>query len=96
MKLTLGEVRHVAELAKLELTEEEIRQFGEQLSDILDYAEQIQQVDTGAVPPTPYVLSQVNVMAEDEPQPSFPNPVALANAPDSVDGYFRVKAVFEE
>jgi aspartyl-tRNA(Asn)/glutamyl-tRNA(Gln) amidotransferase subunit C len=96
MKLTAEEVRHVAELAKLQLTEEEVQQFSEQLSAILDYAEQIQEVDTSAVPPTPFVLPLVNVMAEDRPRPCLPNQVALSNAPDSVDGYFRVKAVFEE
>ncbi len=96
MKLTVEEVKHVAELAKLALTEEEIQQFTEQLSAILDYAEQVQAVDTSAVPPTPYVLPLVNVLDEDRPRPSLPTDVALANAPDREDGYFRVRAVFEE
>jgi len=96
MRLTVEEVRHVAELAKLRLTEEEIVQYSEQLSAILDYAEQIQEVDTSTVPPTPFVLPLVNVMDEDMPRPSLSNDAALANAPDSADGYFRVRAVFEE
>ncbi len=96
MKLTPEQVKHVAELAKLGLTEAEIQQFTEQLSAILEYAEQIQAIDTSSVLPTPYVLPLSNVLDEDEPRPSLPNEVALANAPDKVDGYFRVRAVFED
>ena len=96
MKLTIEEVRHVAELAKLTLTDTEVESFADQLSAILNYAEQVQEVDTSAVPPTPYVLPLVNVMDADEPQPSFENEVALANAPDRDNGNFRVKAIFEE
>ena len=94
--LTTDEVRHVAELAKLRLTEEEIRQYTQQLSAILDYAELLQAVDTSHVPPTPYVLPLANVMAEDTPRPSLSNDAALANAPDAANGFFRVPAVFEE
>jgi aspartyl-tRNA(Asn)/glutamyl-tRNA(Gln) amidotransferase subunit C len=96
MKLTIEEVRHVAELAKLTLTDAEVESFADQLSAILNYAEQVQEVDTSAVPPTPYVLPLVNVMDADEPRPSFENEVALANAPDRDNGNFRVKAIFEE
>lgn len=94
--LTADEVRHVAELAKLRLTEAEIAQFAEQLSAILEYAERLQEVDTSSVPPTPYILPLVNVMRDDVPEPSLSNAAALANAPDSEDGFFRVRAVFEE
>ena len=48
------------------------------------------------MPPTPYVLPLHNVMAEDVPVPSLPNATALANAPDHADGFFRVRAVFED
>jgi aspartyl-tRNA(Asn)/glutamyl-tRNA(Gln) amidotransferase subunit C len=96
MKLTIEEVRHVAELAKLTLTDAEVESFADQLSAILDYAEQVQEVDTSAVAPTPYVLPLVNVMDADEPRPSLENEVALANAPDRDNGNFRVKAIFEE
>ena len=96
MHLTTDEVRHVAELAKLRLTDDEIAQYTQQLSAILDYAEILQQVDTSHVPPTPYVLPLSNVMREDVAGPSLPNAVALANAPDRDDGFFRVRAVFEE
>lgn len=96
VRLTTDEVRHVAELAKLRLTEAEIEQFSGQLSAILDYAERLQEVDTSSVPPTPYVLPLVNVMRDDVPEPSLSNEQALLNAPDSEDGFFRVRAVFEE
>jgi aspartyl-tRNA(Asn)/glutamyl-tRNA(Gln) amidotransferase subunit C len=96
MHLTLEEVRHVAELAKLRLTEEEIVQYAEQLSAILDYAEMLQQVDTSHVPPTPYVLPLANVMRDDVAGPSLSNEAALANAPDKANGFFKVRAVFEE
>src|SRR5215218_3888987 len=94
--LTVDEVRHVAELAKLRLTEAEIKQYAGQLSAILEYAERLQDVDTSSVPPTPYILPLVNVMREDLSAPSLSNEEALANAPDSEDGFFRVRAVFEE
>ena len=96
MHLTLDEVRHVAELAKLRLTDAEIAQYAEQLSAILDYAQILQAVDTSNVPPTPYVLPLENVMREDEPAAGLTNEAALANAPDHDDGFFRVRAVFEE
>lgn len=96
MKLTPEEVRHVAELAKLSLSEEEVAQYAEQLSDILSYAEMLQDVDTSSVPPTPYVLPLSNVMRDDEPTPCLSNEEALANAPDSDEGFFRVRAVFDE
>ena len=96
MQLTTEEVRHVAELAKLALTEEEIVQYTQQLSAILDYATLLQAVDTSGVPPTPYILPLTNVMREDEAAPCLSNAAALANAPDSDQGFFRVRAVFEE
>ena len=94
MQLTLDEVRHVAELAKLRLSEEEIAEYTEQLSAILEYADTLRSVDTSGVPPTPFVLDIDTVMRADEPGDSLTNEEALANAPDSADGFFRVKAVF--
>ena len=96
MNLSLDDVRHVAELAKLTLTEEEIVRFADQLSDILNYAERLQSVDTGHVAPTPYPLPLDNVFRDDEPGDCLTNEEALANAPDSADGFFRVKAYFDE
>ncbi len=96
MHLTIDEVRHVAQLARLGLTDEELALYAEQLSAILDYADLLQQVDTSHVAPTPYVLPLQNVMREDVAVASLDNAVALSNAPDKADGFFRVHAVFEE
>jgi len=96
MKLTVEEVRHVAELAKLELSDDEIHDYAEQLSAILDYAAQVQAVDTSSVPPTPYVLPLHNVMRGDEVGDCLPNAAAVANAADAKNGFFRVRAIFEE
>lgn len=96
MHLSHEEVRHVAELAKLHLTDAEIAQYAEQLSAVLDYAERLQEVDTSHVPPTPYPLPLTNVLRADEPANGLSNEEALANAPDSADGFFRVKAYFDE
>jgi aspartyl-tRNA(Asn)/glutamyl-tRNA(Gln) amidotransferase subunit C len=96
MHLTEAEVRHVANLARLQLTDAEAAQYAEQLSAILDYAEMLQQVDTSHVPPTPYVLPLQNVLRSDTAEAGLSNAAALANAPDQADGFFRVRAVFEE
>lgn len=95
MALTREEVAHIAELAKLGLTEEEMEQFREQLSAILEYAARLQELDTAAIPPTASVLDLQNVMRPDQPRPSIPREDALANAPDAEAGQFRVKAVLE-
>ncbi len=96
MNLTKDEVAHVAELAKLQLTDTELEEFAGQLGQILTYAQQVQSVDTSAVPPTPQVLPLINVLATDEARGSLSNEQAVVNAPDSDDGYFRVVAVFDD
>ncbi len=96
MHLTQDEVRHVAELAKLRLSEAEIQEYAMQLSAILDYAERIQEADTSSVPPTPYVLPLTNVMRADAARPGLDNETALDNAPDRANGFFRVRGIFEE
>ncbi len=96
MTLTREEVEHVAWLARLQLSEEEIEAFREQLSAILEYARMLEEIDLSEVPPTATVLPMRNVMREDEVRPSLPQDVVLANAPDAEDGYFRVRAVLPE
>jgi aspartyl-tRNA(Asn)/glutamyl-tRNA(Gln) amidotransferase subunit C len=95
MKLSRAEVEHIAELARLGLTEEEKETFREQLSAILEYAEMLQQLDTEAIPPTATVLPLQNVMRPDEVAPSFSQEDILANAPDAAEGCFRVRAILE-
>ena len=94
-KLSRVEVEHIAELAKLSLTDEEREKFGEQLSAILEYAEILQRLDTEAIPPTATVLPLWNVMAADQVRPSFSREDVLANAPDAETGCFRVQAILE-
>lgn len=94
-QLSLQEVETIAELAKLNLTEEEKATFQEQLSDILDYAEVLQQVDTTDIPPTASALPINNVMRPDQRQLSLSNEEALYNAPAAEEGSFKVKAVLE-
>jgi len=93
--LSREEVRHVAELAKLGLTEEEKGLFSEQLSAILDYAERLQELDTEDVPPTAHSIPLQNVMRDDEVTSSCPPEDILANAPQSEQGSFKVQAVLE-
>ncbi len=93
MALTREEVEHIAELAKLGLSEEEKETFRQQLSAILDYAQMLQRLDTDTIPPTAQVISLQTVMRPDEVCPSFPREDILANAPAVQDGCFKVKAI---
>ncbi|MDY7076969.1 MAG: Asp-tRNA(Asn)/Glu-tRNA(Gln) amidotransferase subunit GatC [Chloroflexota bacterium] len=95
MKLSRREVQHIANLARLALSDEEQALYQEQLSAILQHFEQLQELDTGAIPPTATVLPLRSVMRADEPQPSFPREDILANAPVTEEGCFKVPAVLE-
>lgn len=95
MPLSLTEVEHVAELARLSLTNEEKALFREQLSAILDHAAVLQAVDTSAIAPTATVLPLRNVMREDAARPSLPQEDVLANAPDAREGFFAVRAILQ-
>ncbi len=96
MTLTREEVLHVAQLARLGLSEEDLENFQRQLSDILAYFDILQKLDTSAIPPTAQVIGQQNVMRSDEVKPSSPREEILANAPRAEEGLFRVKAVLED
>ena len=95
MALKREEVEHIAELAKLELTNDEIKQYGEQLSAILDNFEELKTLDTSDIPPTASVLPLRSIMREDEPRSTLTREEVLANAPDKEAGQFRVKAVLD-
>jgi aspartyl-tRNA(Asn)/glutamyl-tRNA(Gln) amidotransferase subunit C len=90
MAISEDEVRHVARLARLTLTDDEVARFGEQLSAILEAVSTVAEVDLSDVPPTAHPLDLVNVWAEDVPSPSLPVEEALANAPDRDGNFFRV------
>ncbi len=95
MALTREQVEHIADLAKLGLTEAEIERFREQLSAVLEYADMLNRLDTASISPTASVLSLRNVMRMDETRPSLSQADALQNAPSVEGGYFQVKAVLE-
>jgi len=95
MKLSREEVLHIARLARLGLTEDDIDRFREQLSNILENFEVLQQVDTSNVPPTAQAIPLQNVMRPDEVAPSLPPNEVLANAPRREGDFFRVRAVLE-
>jgi aspartyl-tRNA(Asn)/glutamyl-tRNA(Gln) amidotransferase subunit C len=90
MAITRDEVLHAARLARLELTEEEVERFTEQLSAILEAVAKVSELDLADVEPTAHPLDVVNVWAEDEPRPCLPVEEALANAPDREAGFFKV------
>ena len=95
MALTHEQVRHVAELAKLELTDAEVDLFREQLSAILDYAARLDELDTEQIPPTAGVLPLQNVWRVDVERPSFPRDEMLANVPQVEGTFVKVKAVLD-
>ena len=95
MKLSLEEVEHVADLARLALTAEEKERFREQLSSILEYAGRLQELNTAEIPPTAAVLSLSNVLRDDEERPSLPVEDVLFNAPAAAEGHFQVPVVLE-
>jgi aspartyl-tRNA(Asn)/glutamyl-tRNA(Gln) amidotransferase subunit C len=95
MKLTLEEVEHIAELARLRLSDDEKARYGEQLSDILEYAARLQAVDTSGISPTSSVLPARSVLRSDEPRPGLSLQDALRNAPDTEKDQFRVPPVLE-
>ena len=93
MTLSREQVRHVALLARLGLKDGEEDFYAEQLSRILEHIDRLSEVDTESVPPTAQVVEMRNVMRDDEPRPCLPQEVAIANAPESKDGFFVVKAI---
>jgi aspartyl-tRNA(Asn)/glutamyl-tRNA(Gln) amidotransferase subunit C len=96
MALSREEVLHIAQLARVGLSEEDVARFREQLSDVLDHFETLKALDTEGVEPTAYPLALESVMRSDEVRPSLPRDEVLANAPRAEDGAFRVRAVLEE
>jgi len=90
MAISRDEVLHVARLARLALSDDEIDRLGAQLNAILEAVGKVSELDLADVEPTAHPLDLVNVWAEDEPQSSLPVEEALANAPDREAGFFRV------
>jgi aspartyl-tRNA(Asn)/glutamyl-tRNA(Gln) amidotransferase subunit C len=95
MALTMDDVRKVALLARLRLSEDELTLMQQQLSSILDYMQMLQEVDVSGVPTTAQVTDVVNIVRPDQVRPSLPVDSVLENAPQHTEGYFKVKPVFE-
>lgn len=95
MTLTLEEVEHIANLARLELSAEEKARYREQLSAILDYIQQLQELDTSGIPPTSSVLPPRSVLREDAPRPGLASQELLRNAPQVEAGQFRVPPILD-
>jgi aspartyl-tRNA(Asn)/glutamyl-tRNA(Gln) amidotransferase subunit C len=96
MSLSKTEVEHVARLARLELTETEKEEFTGQLNGILHFVEKLNQLNTAGVEPTAHAIPVSNVFRPDRMTPSLDPELALANAPDRLDNFFKVPKVLEE
>ena len=96
MPIDEAQVRHIAALARISLTDAEVETFGRQLSDILDQFEILQNLETDDVAPTAHVAGLDNVLRDDEPSPSLDSEDSLLNAPRRRGEFFQVRAVLDE
>ena len=90
-----GRVRHIAKLARLDLSDDEVRLFAAQLGRILAYVQQLEQVDVTGVEPLAHPLPLTNVLRDDEPHTPLPVEAALGNAPQREGSFFRVPTVLD-
>jgi aspartyl-tRNA(Asn)/glutamyl-tRNA(Gln) amidotransferase subunit C len=88
--LDRSQVLHVARLARLELSEDEVQRMASELSKVLDHIEKIRELDLEGVRPTSHVVEVTDVLRADEPRPCLPQEVALAAAPEPLEGGFGV------
>ncbi|SOB98983.1 aspartyl/glutamyl-tRNA(Asn/Gln) amidotransferase subunit C [Ureibacillus xyleni] len=95
-KLTKEEVKHVAHLARLAITDEEAEKFANQLGKITDFAEQLNELDTTNVKPTSHVLPIVNVMREDVAQKGLDREVMMLNVKEQEAGQVKVPPILED
>lgn len=95
-RISAADVAHVAGLARLALTSEEVERYAEQLAAVLDHAADVEALDTGGVPPTAHPLPLVNVLREDELTPVLERAEVLAQAPEVEDDRFRVPRILGE
>ncbi|HEV3330241.1 MAG TPA: Asp-tRNA(Asn)/Glu-tRNA(Gln) amidotransferase subunit GatC [Bryobacteraceae bacterium] len=98
MKITEKEVRYVADLANLQLTDDEVKRFGADLDEVLEHMDKLKEIDTSGVEPMAQVLydaEETATLRPDVPRPPLSNQAALANAPQPGAGYFKVPKVIE-
>jgi aspartyl-tRNA(Asn)/glutamyl-tRNA(Gln) amidotransferase subunit C len=93
MPVTLKDVEHIAKLARLEFTQEEMEKFTHQLNEILAYMEQLNKLDTTSVEPLAHVIELNNVFRRDEVKPGLTTEEALRNAPSKTEKFFKVPKV---
>ena len=93
MVVTIKDVEHVAKLARLHFTPQEMEKFTHDLNEILQYVDKLNELDTDNVEPLSHVIELANVFRQDVTQPSLPRDQALANAPDHNDEFFKVPKV---
>mgnify|MGYP002636080371 CR=1 FL=1 len=89
------DIHYVANLARLELTETEEKEFGDQLGDVLGYIEKLKEVDVEGIEPTAHPMPLVNVMRDDEIRDGLPHAEAMRNAPQELNGLFQVPKIVE-
>jgi aspartyl-tRNA(Asn)/glutamyl-tRNA(Gln) amidotransferase subunit C len=94
--ISRDEVQHVARLARLHLTDDELERMREQLDAILAYIDKLRQLDVEGVEPTSHAVPLVDVMRDDALAPCLTQDEALANAPDRADEFFRVPRIIED
>jgi aspartyl-tRNA(Asn)/glutamyl-tRNA(Gln) amidotransferase subunit C len=96
VKITIETVEHVANLARLYLSEEEKKEMANTLSSILDYMDKLNELDTTDVPPTAHIIPLKNVFREDVVKESLPREEVLKNAPEKERGFFKVPRIIED
>jgi aspartyl-tRNA(Asn)/glutamyl-tRNA(Gln) amidotransferase subunit C len=94
-RISIDEVKHVAHLARLEITEEEAVKFTQHLDSIITYAELLNELNTDNVEPTAHVLPIKNILREDKSLEGLPREEVLKNAPEHQDGQFKVPSILE-
>ncbi|QED46475.1 Asp-tRNA(Asn)/Glu-tRNA(Gln) amidotransferase subunit GatC [Cytobacillus dafuensis] len=94
-RISTDQVKHVANLARLAITEEEAEMFKKQLDAMISFAEELNEINTDHVEPTSHVLDMKNVMREDKPQEGLPQSEVLKNAPEHQDGQVKVPSIME-
>lgn len=94
-RISKDQVKHVAHLARLAITEEEAEKFTQHLDSIITFAEQLNELDTEGVEPTSHVLNIKNVLREDKATDGLPREEVLKNAPEQQDGQFKVPSILE-
>ncbi len=95
MKITREQVQHVARLARLSLSDDEVAMFTGQMADILAYVEKLNELNTDGIVPTSHAVPMENAFRDDVVRPPIGADAALANAPDRIDDFFRVPKVIE-